>query len=226
MLRVIAKRFLSLFVILIMVISLVPVTAFSAYGAEIGELDDKTIILTADGNGNWSASGTTITGNISGNGCNIKSTTLGIKNGRSEEATLSFNYVATIGTGDTMSVADENISTSKSDKKSLKIPAGNVVKITINVDGSDESSSSIIITDISLIVEKEAVEITFEPASDGGMYTVNDTNVTGLYKKTENSLYEYKLVATPATGYKFLGWYNETKRICKSRKFNIESNKK
>lgn len=212
MIKVISKRFLSLFIILVMVISLIPASAFSVYGAEIEGLSDKAIILTDDDNGEWKASGTTITGSISGDGCDSKSTRLQIKNGRSEDATLFFDYTATIGNGDTMTVAGEHINASKSDKKSVKISANDVVEITINVDDVDKSSSSIKITYIRLVVEKAEVKVTFEPASGGSTYTVNGVEVTESYEKTENSLYPYTLAAIPVAGYKFLGWYNVTEK--------------
>ena len=95
MIKVISKRFLSLFIILVMVISLIPASAFSVYGATalIG-LDIDGLELTYDA-GTWSAKQTEISGDATQSGCSSIDATLTIKNIKQASAKLSFGYEAT-----------------------------------------------------------------------------------------------------------------------------------
>lgn len=50
---------------------------------------------------------------------------------------------------------------------------------------------------------------TFQPATNGS-YTVDGEVITEEFSKTQSSLTAYQLVATPDSGYQFLGWYSIT----------------
>ena len=67
---------------------------------------------------------------------------------------------------------------------------------------------------------------TFVPA-ENGTYTVDGKLITEEYSNTQSSMTAYQVVATPAEGYQFLGWYNLTTGKCiataTSTALNIES---
>ena len=67
---------------------------------------------------------------------------------------------------------------------------------------------------------------TFVPA-ENGTYTVDGNRITEEYSNTQSSMTPYKVVATPADGYQFLGWYNLTTGKCiataATTALNIES---
>ena len=67
---------------------------------------------------------------------------------------------------------------------------------------------------------------TFVPA-ENGTYTVDGKRITEEFSNTQSSMTPYKVVATPADGYQFLGWYNLTTGKCiataANTALNIES---
>lgn len=67
---------------------------------------------------------------------------------------------------------------------------------------------------------------TFVPA-ENGTYTVDGKLITEEYSNTQSSMTAYQVVATPADGYQFLGWYNLTTGKCiataATTALNIES---
>ena len=78
-----------------------------------------------------------------------------------------------------------------------------------------------------VLVSEVNATATFVPA-ENGTYTVDGKLITEEYSNTQSSMTAYQVVATPADGYQFLGWYNETEKkyINTSPKaaLNIESN--
>ena len=59
------------------------------------------------------------------------------------------------------------------------------------------------------LVSNVTATATFLPA-ENGTYTVNGTPITEEYSNTQSSLNAYQVVATPADGYQFMGWYDVT----------------
>ena len=80
-------------------------------------------------------------------------------------------------------------------------------------------------TNVALVSDITATT-TFVPA-ENGTYTVDGKTVTETYSNTQSSMTAYQVVATPAEGYQFLGWYNLTTGKCiataASTALNIES---
>ena len=80
-------------------------------------------------------------------------------------------------------------------------------------------------TNVALVSDVTATT-TFVPA-ENGTYTVDGKTVTETYSNTQSSMTAYQVVATPAEGYQFLGWYNLTTGKCiataASTALNIES---
>ena len=77
-----------------------------------------------------------------------------------------------------------------------------------------------------VLVSNVNATATFVPA-ENGTYTVNGTPITEEYSNTQSSMTAYQVVATPADGYQFLGWYNLTTGKCiataATTALNIES---
>ena len=216
MIKVISKRFLSLFIILVMVISLIPASAFSVYGeGTLTGLDVDGLELTYDA-GTWSAEQTEISGDATRSGCDDINATLTIKNVKTGSAKLIFNYEAT-GTvkinGETAQVPGEFNNTLK--------PNGSV-KINL-VTNSECENSKITISDIKFYSENMEATTVFQPA-ENGFYTVDGASVTeGDVTITRNSNDAYKLIAKANEGYQFFGWYTSTGK-CISTKEKEELN--
>ena len=212
MIQRISKRFLSLLLTAVMVLALVPAVTLPAFAASSGEvagLANENVGLTYSGDEDdtWSASGTTITGSIqSSSGCGTThySSTLTITNKRSIPAALSFDY-AIDAQGGTIQVDGTAVTAGGTFSKELA--AGGTATVYIK-SNSTSAPTKITLSNVALSANVEATA-TFLPAENGS-YTVNGKAVTEEFSNTQNAMSAYKLVATPASGYQFRGWYNVT----------------
>ena len=227
----ILKRFLSLALSVLMVCSLVPGLAVTAYAATSGTvtgLADENIGLSFKGDADdaWNASATTITGSATSTGGTCSDTshnsTLTIKNNKSIKATLSFDYAIEQNSG-TIKVDGNAVTAGGSFSK--EIAAGGTATVYIN-SGSTSAATKITLTNVKLVSDVTATA-TFVPA-ENGTYTVDGKAITEEYSNTQSSMTAYQVRATPADGYKFLGWYNLTTGKCiatvATAALNIESN--
>ena len=224
------KRFLSLVLCMCMVMALLPnvtMTAFAATRGTVTGLADENIGLsfTGDADDAWSAYGTSITGAATSTGGTCSDTshssTLTITNKKSTTATLSFDYTIELNDG-TIQVDGSKVSSGTSFTKELA--ANERVKVYIK-SGSTSAATKITLTNVVLVSDVNATA-TFVPA-ENGTYTVDGKLITEEYGKTQSSMTAYQVVATPADGYQFLGWYNLTTGKCiataASTALNIES---
>ena len=223
------KRFLSLVLCMCMVMALLPnvtMTAFAATSGTVTGLADENIGLsfTGDADDAWSATGTTITGSVVSAGGTCSDTpyksTLTITNKKAATATLSFNYAIEPNSG-TIQVDGTEVSSGASFTKELA--ANESVKVYIK--SGSTTATKITMTNVALVSDVTATA-TFVPA-ENGTYTVDGKAVTEEYSKTQSSLTAYHLVATPNSGYQFMGWYNLTTGKCiataATTALNIES---
>ena len=230
MIKRITKRFLSLLLVTVMVLALVPVITVPAHAATSGTvtgLADENIGLSFSGDADdaWGASGTTITGTVVSIGGTCSDTsynsTLTIKNNKDTKATLSFNYAVEQNSG-TIKVNGTAVTTNGSFSKELA--AGET--ITVYIKSGSTTATKITMTNVALVSDVTATT-TFVPA-ENGTYTVDGKTVTEEYSNTQSSMTAYQVVATPADGYQFLGWYNLTTGKCiataASTALNVESN--
>ena len=224
------KRFLSLVLCMFMVMALLPnvtMTAFAATSGTVTGLADENIGLsfTGDADNAWSANGTSITGaaTSTGGACGNTSydSTLTITNKKSTTATLSFDYSIEQNSG-TIQVDGAAVSSGASFTKELA--ANESVKVYIK-SGSTSAATKIALTNVVLVSDVNATA-TFVPA-ENGTYTVDGKRITEEYSNTQSSMTAYQVVATPADGYQFLGWYNLTTGKCiataATTALNIES---
>lgn len=224
------KRFLSLVLCMFMVMALLPnvtMTAFAATSGTVTGLADENIGLsfTGDADDAWSANGTSITGAVTSTsaGCSdtVYKSTLTITNKKSTTATLSFDYTIEQNSG-TIQVNGTAVSSGASFTKELA--ANESVKVYIE-SGSTDAATKITLTNVVLVSDVNATA-TFVPA-ENGTYTVDGKLITEEYSNTQSSMTAYQVVATPADGYQFMGWYDVSnkKYISTSAKaaLNIDS---
>ena len=230
MVKRISRRFVSLLLTFVTILTMLPAMTLPALAATedtVTGLADENIGLsfTGDADNAWSANGTSITGAATSTGGTCGNTphksTLTITNKKSTTATLSFDYSIEQNSGE-IEVDSTKVSSGASFTKELA--ANESVKVYIK-SGSTSAATKITLTNVVLVSDVNATA-TFVPA-ENGTYTVDGKLITEEYSNTQSSMTAYTVVATPADGYQFLGWYNLTTGKCiataASTALNIES---
>ena len=230
MIKRITKRFLSLLLATVMVLALVPVITVPAHAATSGTvtgLADENIGLSFKGDADdaWSANGTSIIGAATSTGGTCGDTsydsTLTITNKKSTTATLSFDYSIEQNSG---TIKVNGTAVTAGGKFSKELAPNNSITVYIK-SGSTSAATKITLTNVVLVSNVNATA-TFVPA-ENGTYTVDGKLITEEYSNTQSSMTAYQVVATPADGYQFLGWYNLTTGKCiataATTALNIES---
>ena len=212
------KRFLSLVLCMCMVMALLPnvtMTAFAATSGTVTGLADENIGLSFTGVADdaWNANGTTITGSVvsvGGGSCSGTdyNSTLTITNNKATTATLSFDYAIEQNSGK-IQVDGTEVSSGASFTKELA--TNESVKVYIK-SGSTSAATKITLTNVVLVSDVNATA-TFVPA-ENGTYTVDGKLITEEYSKTQSSMTAYQVEATPAEGYRFMGWYDVDSGKC------------
>ncbi|MBQ4565354.1 MAG: hypothetical protein IJA48_03300, partial [Oscillospiraceae bacterium] len=206
------KRLLSWLIALVLVVSLLPAALPVADAAGSLTVSDANIGLSwsdasnSKGKASWSASGDNVTGTATGYTQYIVSkktitTTLTITNNHSDSRTLQFSF--TLSGGGSVS----GIISGTSGNYSEELGAGASVTITLT-SPSGSSTNTLSLTGIQLL-GNEAVSSTFK-APVNGSYTVDGTAITADTVLEKVATESYALVATPASGYKFYGWWSNT----------------
>ena len=225
------KRFLSLVLCMCMVMALltnVTLTVLAATSGTVTGLADENIGLsfTGDADDAWSANGMSIIGAAtSTGGCNGKDykSTLTITNKKSTTATLSFNYAIEKNDG-TIQVDRSEVTAGGKFSKELAPEASIQVYIK---SSSTSAATKITLTNVVLVSDVNATA-TFVPA-ENGTYTVDGKRITEEYSHTQSSMTAYQVVATPAEGYRFKGWYDVDSGKCISTDaktaLNFDSNR-
>lgn len=231
MVKRIGRRFVSLLLTFVTILTMLPAMTLPALAATSGNvtgLTDENIGLSFNGDdeASWSANGTSITGAVTSTAGTCSDTshnsTLTIKNKKSTTATLSFDYSIEQNSG-TITVAGTSVTTKGS--FSGELAAGGTIKVYIK--SGSTTATKITMTNVALVSDVTATA-TFVPA-ENGTYTVDGKLITEEYSNTQSSMTAYTVVATPADGYQFLGWYNLTTGKCiataASTALNIESDR-
>lgn len=230
MVKRISRRFVSLLLTFVTILTLLPAMTLPALAATSGTvtgLADENIGLsfTGDADNAWSANGTSITGAATSTGGTCSDTsyesTLTITNKRTAPATLSFVYSIEQNSG-TIKVNGGAVTANGSFTKELA--AGGTVTVYIK-SGSTSDATKITMTNVALVSDVTATT-TFVPA-ENGTYTVDGKLITENHSNKQSSMTAYQVVATPADGYQFMGWYDVSneKYISTSAKaaLNVES---
>lgn len=229
MVKRIGRRFVSLLLTFVTILTMLPAMTLPALAASnetVSGLTDSNIGLSFSGDAAdaWSANGTTITGSVVSVGGTCSDTsynsTLTIKNNKATKATLSFAYAIEQNSG-TIKVAGDSVTANGSFKRELA--AGG--SINVYIKSGSTTATKITMTNVALVSDVTATA-TFVPA-ENGTYKVNGKLITEKYSNMQSSTTPYQVVATPADGYQFLGWYNLTTGKCiataATTALNIES---
>lgn len=234
MVKRIGRRFMSLLLTVVTILTMLPAMTLPALAATSGTvtgLADENIGLSFNGTADnaWSATGTQIIGkarSTSGSGCGSNSeyrSTLTIKNKKTTKATLSFDYTVVVSKG---TILVNNTTTTANGSFSMELEAGGTVEVEIE-SGSTTADTMITISNISLVADVSAT-VTFQP-SENGSYTVDGKTITEVYTHTQSSMTAYKVEATQAEGYRFMGWYDVASGKCISTDaktaLNFDSNR-
>ena len=226
----ITERFVALLLVALTIMAFLPsvtLPAAAAISGTVAGLSDENIGLSFTGTAEdaWSATGTTIAGSVVSVAGTCSDTsynsTLTITNKRRIKATLSFDYTIAQNNG---TIQVDGTKVTEGSKFSKELAPNASVKVYIE-SGSTDAATKITMTNVKLVSDVTAT-VTFQPAENGS-YTVNDKDITEVYTNTQSSMTAYQVVATPAEGYQFLGWYNLTTGKCiataASTALNIES---
>ncbi|MFR9176255.1 MAG: InlB B-repeat-containing protein [Acutalibacteraceae bacterium] len=211
----ITERFVALLLVALTIMAFLPsvtLPAAAAISGTVAGLSDENIGLSFTGTAEdaWSATATGVIGKVrstSGTGCGGSSnyrSTLTITNKKATKATLSFDYTVVVS-GGTILVNYTTVTANGSSR--IELEAGGTVEVEIT-SGSTDADTMITMTNVKLVSDVTATT-TFLPA-ESGSYTVDGKKVTEKFSKTQSSTQAYALVATPASGYKFYGWYSVT----------------
>ena len=232
MVKRIGRRFVSLLLTFVTILTMLPAMTLPAMAAtkrDLTGLADPNIGLSFSGNTNeaWSELYGVVTGTAKATkSCgtwSAKKSTLTITNNRSTPATLSFDY--------TSSQKNSTIrvdKTSATAHGSFSVDLASKATVTVYIEsGKNEGEYATINLSNFLLVQKTEATTTFLPAGENGSYTVDGNPITEEYASTQSSMTAYQVVATPAQGYQFMDWYDvkNEKSISTSAKtaLNIES---
>lgn len=219
MVKRIGRRFVSLLLTFVTVLTMLPAMTLPALAAERGSvtgLSDTDIVLSYDGSktDTWAALCTTITGTAQSekdvcDNATSNSSTLTITNKKNTKATLSFDYDVTVNDG-TINV-DKSNNINAGGKFSKELEENESVRVYIK-SGSTNAETKITMTNVKLVADATA-KVTFQPAENGS-YTVDGKDIPPEYTKTQSSMTAYQVVATPNAGYQFMGWCDTTSGKC------------
>lgn len=218
MVKRIGRRFVSLLLTFVTVLTMLPAMTLPALAAERGPvtgLSDTDIVLSYDGSktDTWAALCTTITGTAQSekNTCDkatSNSSTLTITNNKNTPATLSFDYTIVQNNG---TIKVNGKSYTKPGTFSNEIGAHKEVTVYIE-SGNTSAETKITMTNVKLVASATA-NVTFQPAENGS-YTVDGEAITADRTKTQSSMTAYRVAATPNAGYQFMGWCDTTSGKC------------
>ena len=214
MFKQVFKRSGSLLLALVMVLGLLPAMALPVWAASVSGLSVNGLTASFT-NGTWATSSEnglngSATGSAKGTCSSASATTstLTLTNSKGEPAQLSFDYAKpTLGSGGWVKIDNTEVKAAGSFTK--KLAANETITVVILSGSAGAYTSSIEISNINLVVSKD-VTTTFKTPTGSGSYTVNGTAITATTDNTQNSTLAYTLKATPASGYKLEGWFDET----------------
>lgn len=218
MVKRIGRRFVSLLLTFVTVLTMLPAMTLPALAATSGTvtgLSDTDIVLSYNGSktDTWAALCTTITGTAQSekdtcDNATSNSSTLTIKNETGKTATLSFDY-AIVQSGGTIKV--DGTAVTMGGTFSKKIADRKEVKVYIE-SNSTSAETKITMTNVKLVADVSAT-VNFLPAENGS-YTVDGKAIPPEYTNTQSSMTAYQVVATPNAGYQFMGWCDTTSGKC------------
>ena len=204
------KRFLSLFLALVMVFSLFPwwTVKVNAKVNDTVTVEGLTVLQTEMGNtGAFTFEGDTLTvyeKSTSSSGCGSTSytqrtTKVSLTNGTGMDLKLTFN--GSLSNGGSATIGGDAFGTGMT----KDLANGDSLEISVTSHKSNTNQTTLTLT----IVREESAKVTTTFAvAENGSYTVDGTAITAETLLQNSAAKEYALVATPVSGYQFIGWYS------------------
>lgn len=213
MVKRIGRRFVSLLLTFVTILTMLPAMTLPALAANSGTvtgLADENIGLSFSGTADnaWTVNeGTTIIGSAQSTSGKCDDTTyestLIITNNKSTTATLSFDYNVALNDGIIQVNGGDSVTTGG--KFSKVLLDGEKVQVYIK-SGNTSAATKITMTNVKLDASATAT-VTFQPAKNG-TYTVDGEAITEDRNYNRSSTSPYSVKAIPNEGYQFLGWYD------------------
>ena len=232
MVKRIGRRFVSLLLTFVTILTMLPamtLPALAAFSGPVSGLTDTSIGLSFNGDANdaWSAEDTRIIGRTKGKsgrcGDTHYASTLTITNKKDKTATLSFDYAIELNSG---TIQVDGTSVTAGGKFSKKLDPNSGTATVYIKSGSTSKETKITMTNVKLIYDTEAT-VTFQPAENGSYTvgsTVGRTTITEEWIHTQRSTTAYQVNATPGAGYQFMDWYDVSNNKSISRLPKTELN--
>ena len=205
-----ARRFGSLLLVVVLLFSLLPVIETPAKAADVA-LSGVPGLSASDANGKWTAGAdgkslnlsisTTVSSGCNGDSYTAVSDTLTLTNNSGATAVLSFDMSYSAGGG---SVTLNN-ATPPSAYTAL-LADGESITIAAKTDSAGAGTTTVSLSNISLEAPQDVTSTFLKPVN--GSYTVDGTAITADTQLTKNAAETFALAATPASGYRFFGWFN------------------
>ena len=214
------RRIVILALAMVMVLGVAVSTATEVDAAGTNSIGDIGLSWTdasntSNGSSGLSVSGTTVTFTAKSNRNKASiSTTLTITNNKTEPATLSFDYsLKTAGSvSGAISLSSDGSGTYRSE-----IAAGKSITITLSSKKGSflgASTTTLTLSNMMLKAAGKQVTTTFKGTTNGTYKVTYGTEEKAVSTSdvalTNDSATMYTLTATPASGYTFLVWKNET----------------
>lgn len=205
----IKNKMVALLMTMLLTMSLSVFPAFAGT-ATVSVLDGKigvTGTITGTGGLGFSSGSTTVSGNVVtataiGGATQRETNAISITNNIGKAATITFNYSAS-----NYNKFSENTT---SGAKSVELAAGETKEV-MTIEGKRALSSNtakLILSDFSYTVAADTSVVKFN--FTGGTVTVDGTGISTGATVDISSGTGSAIVATPASGYSFLGWVNES----------------
>ncbi len=221
MMKRIGRRLVSLLLTVVTILTMLPAMTLPALAATSGTVtglavENIDLSFQGDAEVKWSATGTQIEGHARSsrpkwpwNPPTDHTSTLTITNKKTTTATLSFDYTVALNSG---IIQVNGIEVSSGGSLTKELAANESVKVYIK-SGSTDYDTKIAMTNVTLVSADTTAAVTFQPAVNGS-YTVDGKTITEVYTNTQSSSIAYQVVATPAYGYRFKGWYDVNTGTC------------
>lgn len=211
--RGVLRRFGTFLLSLVLALSSVPAFPIEALAATLD--NDISGLTTGYNYGEWKYANNVISGSATGSAagtCSSASSqtaTLTMTNNKSSSAVLSFEYdKPTLAKNGYVEI--DGVKVTSAGTYSKEVQSGKNVKVVIYSGDAGKNTSKIELKNIQLVVSA-SIDTTFAPSEFGGSYTASSSSlpstiVDSEFTNTQISTEAYTLIATPADGYKFIGW--------------------
>lgn len=209
------KKVLPIILAVLLLFSAMPMQ-FIVSAATVSVLDGQVSVTdTADSN---TVSNGTVTIKASGSLFSQKTNTVTVTNETANKVNLSFNYAASTYSSFQLNGASANASGSYSGT----LEAGGTVKLTlVSNSGLSNRTATLTLSNFSISVVADSAKVTFDYDSNFGSVTV-DSNAVASGTVVDVTSAGASIVATPASGAKFLGFVDgEGKILSESASYTV-----